>query len=93
MRIVIALAITLGAFALSPVVAATVEPVEPVLHHHHLHKHHRAVELAPHTAPHPVAVAPAPETPGVRPSPPREDDGLSRDPVDCDMGCIGGNPE
>ncbi len=90
MRIAIALAITLGAFAVLPVVAASAEPAEPVPHHHH-HKHRHPVEHAPHRAEHPTALGPAPETPGVR-SPPHEGDGLSRDPEDCDMGCIGGNP-
>jgi hypothetical protein len=96
MRTAIALAITLGAFALSPVVAASAEPVEPVPHHHHHHKHHHAVEHAPNTVAHPApgVEAPADVTPGFKPYPPGEGDtdGLSRDPDDCDKGCIGGNP-
>jgi hypothetical protein len=42
MRIAVALAITLGAFAVSPVLAASAESAEPVPPH----KHHRAVEHA-----------------------------------------------
>ncbi len=97
MKTAIALAITLGAFVLSPVVAASAEPVEPVPHHHHHHKHHHAVEHAPHRAaqPAPAVEAPAAVTPGFfKPNPPGEGgaDGLSRDPDDCNKGCIGGNP-
>jgi hypothetical protein len=95
-RTAIALAITLGAFVLSPVVAASAESGESVLHHHHHHKHHHAMEDAPHRVAHPApaVAAPAAVTPGVKPYPPGEGntDGLSRDPEDCDKGCIGGNP-
>jgi len=89
MRIAVALAIALGAFALSPVFAASAEPAETVHHHyhHHHHTHHHPVHGAP------AVVAPeavAPQTPGV--SPHGETDRLSRDEEDCDMGCIGGNP-
>jgi hypothetical protein len=89
MRIAVALAITLGAFAVSPVLAASAQPAEPVPHQHRHHKH---------TQPAPVVVAPAPEAaplvPTLRPYPPGkgDTDGLSRDPEDCDKGCIGGNP-
>jgi len=96
MRTAIALAITLGAFVLSPVVAASAESVEPVPHHHHHHKHHHAVEHAPSRVAHPAPAieAPAAVVPGFKPYPPGkgDTDGLSRDPDDCDMGCIGGNP-
>lgn len=89
MRTAIALAITLGAFALSPVVTASAEPAGPVPHHHHHHKHHHAVEHAPHRVAHPAPAveAPATVTPGQG-----DPDGLSRDPDDCNKGCIGGNP-
>ena len=40
MRIAVALAITLGAFALSPVFAASAEPAETLHHHYHYHYHH-----------------------------------------------------
>jgi hypothetical protein len=91
MRIAVALAVTLGAFAVSPVLAASAESAGPVPQH----KHHRAVEHAPHRAAQPAPPAPAaPLAPALRPYPPGEGgtDGLSRDPEDCDKGCIGGNP-
>ena len=94
MRIALVLAITLGAFAFSPILTASTEPAAYVRPHHHHHKHRHAVERAPHTAaqPAPVVVAPGPSL--LRPYPPGEGgtDGLSRDPEDCDKGCIGGNP-
>ena len=96
MRLAIALAITLGAFALAPAGKACAETAEPVPHHHHHHKHHHAVEHAsrPVVRPAPAVEAPAAVTPGFKPYPPGEGDtdGLSRDPEDCDKGCIGGNP-
>jgi hypothetical protein len=89
MRLAAALAITLGAFALSPVFAASAEPAETVPHHyrHHHHTHHGAGRAAPAIVA-PEAVAPL--TLGVTPH--GETDGLSRDEDDCDMGCVGGNP-
>jgi len=92
MRIAVALAITLGAFALSPVFAASAEPAETVHHQyqHHQHTHHHPVHGAGRPAPAVVAPeAVAPQTPGVRRG---QTDGLSRDEEDCDMGCVGGNP-
>jgi hypothetical protein len=90
MRIAVALAITLGAFAVSPVLAAPAEPAQPVPHHHR-HNKHTAAQPAPVVAPAPAA---APLVPTLRPYPPGEGDtdGLSRDPEDCDKGCIDGNP-
>lgn len=93
MRLAAALAITLGAFALSPVFAASAEPAETVPHHYrHHHHHHHPVHGAGRPAPAVVAPeAVAPLAPGVTPH--GETDGLSRDEDDCDMGCIGGNPD
>lgn len=92
MRTAVALAITLGAFALSPVFAASAEPAETVHHHyqHHHHTHQHPVHGAGRSAPAVVAPeAVAPQTPSVRAR--GETDGLSRDEEDCDMGCVGGN--
>ena len=92
MRIAIALAITLAA---SPVAAASSNSAAPPHHHRH---HHHAASPAPEAAAHPQSgaetVAPAPLWPGLKPYAPGEgdEDGLSRDPDDCEKGCIGGNP-
>jgi hypothetical protein len=77
MRTAIALAIAVAA---SPAAAASA--VAPPPHHRH-YRHH-----------HPRAVVPAPEQPGFGPYPfgQGDEDGLSRDPDDCEKGCIGGNP-
>lgn len=91
MRIAIALAITLAA---SPVAAAPSDQAAPS--HHHRHHHHAASPAPEAAAPRPGAetVAPAPLWPGFKPYAPGEgdEDGLSRDPDDCEKGCIGGNP-
>ena len=99
MRIAIALAITLVAGGMSPVLAASSEPAAtaPLRHHHHHHTHHHPTHRAERSAPVVVTPAPeavAPQTPSLRPYPPGEGDtdGLSRDQEDCDKGCIGGNP-
>jgi hypothetical protein len=68
-------------------------------HTHHYAPHH-AVHR--HTAPAPVATAPAPQAgpfglalPHIAPYPDNQgdEDGLSLDPDDCMKGCIGGNPQ
>ena len=92
MRTAIALAISLGFAAASPAVAASAAPSEPTPHHNHRRHHHHAG-----ARPAPSALVPAPTTPldpAFKPFPPGQgdSDGLSRDPDDCDKGCIGGNP-
>jgi hypothetical protein len=74
---------------------------QPVVHHHtHHYAPHPAVHH--HPAPAPVATAPAPQAgafglalPHIAPYPDNQgdEDGLSRDPDDCNKGCIGGNPQ
>jgi hypothetical protein len=74
---------------------------QPVVHHHtHHYAPHPVVHH--HPAPAPVATAPAPQAgafglalPHIAPYPDNQgdEDGLSRDPDDCNKGCIGGNPQ
>lgn len=64
---------------------------------HHLHRHqpsHHPAQAVGHPARVSGHRAPAVEEPAFRPFRPGEgnSDGLSRDPDDCNMGCIGGNP-
>lgn len=91
MRIAITLAIML--VAVSPAAAESPDPAAPRTHHRH---HHHAASPAPEAVANPGAetVAPAPSWPGFKPYAPGEgdEDGLSRDPDDCEKGCIGGNP-
>lgn len=91
MRIAVALAIAFTAVA--PSAVAFAEPVAPPPHHRH-HHHHAAPAAVVRPNPAPETVAPAPESSGFKPYPfgRGDEDGLSRDPDDCNKGCIGGNP-
>jgi len=91
MRIVIALATTLVAIAAPAAIAASSDSTAPSHHHHH--RRHAPQTRGP-SAPATEPIAPARQEPVVGPYPPGQGDtdGLSRDPEDCDKGCIGGNP-
>jgi hypothetical protein len=87
MKSVTALAITFGlALGLSAANATEATPT-----HHHHYKHHQGTQAVEHHAP---VAAPVSIEPSASPSHPGEgrSDGLSRDPDDCNKGCIGGNP-
>ena len=74
--------------------ASTAWAAENATARHHRH-HGRHVT---HTAPAPVPAAESGSLDRVQPFKPYahpgdgDDDGLSRDPDDCNKGCIGGNP-
>jgi hypothetical protein len=100
----IALAI---ATALAGTVAAYAQTDQPTIHHHTHHYypphhvvHHHAMAHGPTPAPiaqrpgEPVESGPSQTNEMFKPyaNPDGDDDGLSRDPDDCNKGCIGGNP-
>jgi hypothetical protein len=68
--------------------AGATESAEPATHpYHHLYRHHHRGPAAPNTAttrpPAPTAARPA-----VSPPVQNDSNGLSRDPEDCNMGCL-----
>jgi hypothetical protein len=74
--------------------AAAIENA-PVRHHHHQHRHHTTQPATKRTVP---AVQSGSQDTIHRPFTPYphsgegDNDGLSRDPDDCNKGCIDGNP-
>jgi hypothetical protein len=82
------------AFAISLVgvsLADATESAEPPTHpYRHVHCHHHRGPAAPNTATArpPAAPAPAAARPAISPPVQNESDGLSRDPEDCNMGCV-----
>ncbi len=84
--------------------AAYAQTEQPIVHHHY-RAHHT---VRHHTLAHGPAMAPVAQRPGepVESVPPQtnemfkpyaapgdgDENGLSRDPDDCNKGCIGGNP-
>ena len=92
-----ALAIGIGLAATLALPAfATEDAVLKPLHHHHAYRHlHRSAE-SPRVVPNATTQAPAAAAPQswfshVAPYPngTGDEDGLSRDPNDCNKGCIG----
>lgn len=82
----------LGVAVVSLAAGATEQSTAP---HHRHHKHHQAPQVIELQSP--ASIAPALEPTGavVRPYAhpgDGDDDGLSRDPDDCNKGCIDGNP-
>jgi len=96
------------ATVLSGSLAAYAQTDQPTIHHHTHHHYppHHAVHH--HTVAHNPAPTPVAQRPGepVESGPPQtnemfkpyanpgdgDENGLSRDPDDCNKGCIGGNP-
>ena len=71
--------------------ADATESAAPATHpYHHVHPRHHRGPAAPNTAAArpPAAPAPTAAKPGVSPPVPNDSDGLSRDPEDCNMGCL-----
>lgn len=91
MKLAIAPTLALGVI-LAASTACAAEDAARQLHRHH--PGHRPAPAVQHSAPVSGLRAPAVEEPAFRPFRPGEGDtdGLSRDPDDCNMGCIGGNP-
>ena len=92
MKKTIGLAFALAFALAAPAVSETADTSQQ--HHKHHHKHHTAQQAKKERAPaaEPQALEPAA---GIRPyAHPGEgdDDGLSRNPDDCNKGCIDGNP-
>ncbi len=80
----------IAAFLAFPALAQETKPlVKTVVHHHVYHHLHRAAQTAA-VAPSATAVLPS-FFPHIAPYPPGQGDtdGLSRDPNDCNKGCIG----
>ena len=81
---------------LSASLAASAQTGQPAVHRHHrVHHHHHYVAARLPAPAEPVESAP-PQTnkmfsPYAHPGD-GDSDGLSRDPDDCNKGCIGGNP-
>ena len=91
-------AVILGiAFATAISLPALADQLGSVAHHRHLSHHgHRNVEqgvISPDATARGAAPLSALPIPGVAPYPDGrgDEDGLSRDPNDCNKGCIGGN--
>ena len=90
-----ALALALGVILIGPTAKAMEDA--PVSHHH---RHHHKGHAAPHavetpSAQHRAPAAAEPNGPSLKPYAHPGDgdnDGLSRDPDDCNKGCIGDNP-
>ncbi len=91
MKNVIALAIALG-FSLGSC-ATNASEARPTHHRHH--KHHHGAKAAEHEVPQAAPFPVEPANPSLKPygrPGERDTDGLSRNPNDCNEGCIGGNP-
>jgi hypothetical protein len=85
----LAVALTLIAAAPAATENAPASKDAPVAHQHRHHNDHRATQ--------PATPVPAAPTGSLHPklypeSGVNDSDGLSRDPDDCNKGCIGGNP-
>ncbi len=98
MRLSAAAALALGVILSAPIAASAADTATPIqkhrVHHHHAYKSVRTERIEPGS----IAQVPAwPEPsffPYIAPYPPSQGDtdGLSRNPDDCNKGCIGGNP-
>jgi hypothetical protein len=67
--------------------ADATESAAPATHpNHNLHRHHHRIPAA--AARPPAAPAPTAARPAVSPPVQNDSDGLSRDPEDCNMGCL-----
>lgn len=88
MKRAIGLAVAFGLMIVAPAAEAT--ETQPAHHHH---RRHHATPVVEQSAPvsHPNEPAGAPIKPYAHPGD-GNNDGLSRDPDDCNKGCIGGNP-
>ncbi|HVO32278.1 MAG TPA: hypothetical protein VMU17_00080 [Elusimicrobiota bacterium] len=101
MKKIIGLALALGFVLVAPAANAVEHATtQPKTAHPHKHHHHARQAVEPQTPARPPVVveepAPPPAGLAVRPySQPGEgnNDGLSRDPDDCNMSCIDGNPD
>ena len=95
MRTSASFALTFAAW-LSASLAVSAQTEAPAVHRHHrVHHHHHDLAAPPPARTEPVESAPSPIKQMFRPyAEPGEGDnnGLSRDPDDCNKGCIGGNP-
>lgn len=81
------------AFGLALGLSAT-NATEAIPTHHHHYKHHQGSQAVEHHVPVATPVQPS-ASPSLKPYAHPGDggnDGLSRDPDDCNKGCIGGNP-
>jgi hypothetical protein len=83
-----------AALALSFILVASAANATENAAPHHRHTGHHPARPAAHQAPAVQHQAPAADAPALTPFRPGEGNtnGLSRDPDDCDTGCIGGNP-
>jgi len=80
-----ALGLSISLFSLSA--AAATEAVAPVAHPiHHRHRVHHRIPAAHHGA---AQSAPTAARPPVPPAVQNDSDGLSLDPENCNMGCLG----
>jgi hypothetical protein len=93
MKSPLVLTATIAVFAASAYAAGAVEdnPQHKPHHRHHEHHQHHAAgwtrPLGPSSQPAPAVIRP------VRPPPVQNDsDGMSRDPEDCNMGCLDNTP-
>ncbi|MCI4679401.1 hypothetical protein K9U39_14815 [Rhodoblastus acidophilus] len=84
-----------AAFGLVLFASTAIAAQEGAPRHHHRPRHHGVRPAPPADARYPVGergtVAPSPR--GNSEPEAGDGPGLSRDPDDCNMGCIGGNPD